>query len=320
MMNFKKSVTINSIYILNHMVTNKSNKLLTIAIPSYNRERYLKECLDHVCCQLNNKVEVVVRDNKSTNYNFWNFIKPYEDKYGVVAYQNECNVGGDANFAKLFEKCSTKWFWILGDDDYLMPNILPKVIDLLENNPNDLFVNLQAPSFTGRIKGIKEFGAAMKGMNAFANAFFISVGIHNMDLGRMDNFYTYKYLSTKMSQIIRVMIHLRNDPNATCLFSDLQVLSVHGEDTCWKHDELIIPSLTVYDIFRPERNFFKDNVLRFHTGKLLHYISFSDLSFRDKMYYLHQVFVKFGYWNTVHYNFRHIIGVLLLKMKAISRK
>ena len=66
----------------------QNNKLLTIAIPTYNRRAYLEECLNHICPQLNDKVKVVVRDNKSFNYDFDEFITPYKEKYGVEAYQN----------------------------------------------------------------------------------------------------------------------------------------------------------------------------------------------------------------------------------------
>lgn len=290
----------------------QNNKLLTIAIPTYNRRAYLEECLNHICPQLNDKVKVVVRDNKSFNYDFDEFITPYKEKYGVEAYQNVCNIGGDANFARLFETCTTKWLWILGDDDYIKPNIIEEIVTVLEQHPNELFVSFGSPN-EGLITGIQEFAGEMKEMNAFANSFFISVGFHNMEKGNNDIFFTYKYLSMKISQIIRVMMHLKNDPTTTCYFTHKQILETHGFDTCWRHDEMIIPYLNMYDIFRKERTLFKNNIFRHVTGKLMHYISFSDLSFCDKLYYWHQIFVKYGYFNTIRYNIKNIIGVFYRK-------
>ena len=79
--------------------------ILTIGIPTYNRSNYLKQCLDYICSQITDEVLVVVRDNCSTNYDFWAFIDPYVKKYGVKAYKNITNIGGDANTARLFEEC-----------------------------------------------------------------------------------------------------------------------------------------------------------------------------------------------------------------------
>ena len=41
------------------------NPILTIAIPTYNRKKYLKECLDHVIPQVGEDIELIVCDNAS---------------------------------------------------------------------------------------------------------------------------------------------------------------------------------------------------------------------------------------------------------------
>ena len=107
------------------------NKLLTIAIPTYNRQGYLQECLDRICPQLTKEVELVVRDNCSDNYDFPGFIKQYE-KYCITFCQNKVNIGGDANIARLYEECNTPWIWVIGDDDCIRNDAVEAVLKIIK--------------------------------------------------------------------------------------------------------------------------------------------------------------------------------------------
>lgn len=287
-----------------------NSQLLTIAIPTYNRSHYLKECLHHVCSQINDEVKVVVRDNCSTNYNYDSFIKPYVDKYGVIAKRNIVNVGGDLNIARLFEECDTKWLLVLGDDDYLMEGSIESIVKVLKEHPDDIFIKFNS-SYDGRAEGVCGFAKAMSGKFEFLSSFFTSEGIHNIEKTRQDIYVHYKYISLKMAQIIRVMIHLRGDENSSCFFTSKPILMKHGEDITWDHSELIIPYLTLFDIFWKEKGLFKNNIFRTIAGTLFRYISMSNLSFSNKYYYYKQVIIKYGVVNTIRYCYRSIVRVVL---------
>ncbi|TCO88923.1 glycosyltransferase involved in cell wall biosynthesis [Bacteroides heparinolyticus] len=284
--------------------------LLTIGIPTYNRSNYLKECLEHICSQITDDIQIVVRDNKSTNYNFEEFIKPYIVEYGVIPYQNEVNVGGDANIIRLFEFCNTKWLIVLGDDDYLSAGALKYIIKTLKEHPDEIFIKFNS-SYNGQIKGLQGFAKAMSNKYEFLSSFFTSEGAHNIEKTKDDLFYHYKYLSLKIAQIVRVMIHLRNIPNDTCFFTNQAILKTHGGDITWNRSELIIPYLTMLDLFYREREIFKDNVFRTIIGTLFRYISISDMPMKEKRYFYKQIYAKYGIFNTLHYSFRSVIRVIL---------
>lgn len=109
------------------------DKLLTIAIPTYNRKILLKRALDSILCQMDNRVEVIVSDNASED----GTMEMMKQDYPQVEYsRNEKNIGGEANFIKCCNLANGKYFILFGSDDVLVENSLKKIIDFLEKNPD----------------------------------------------------------------------------------------------------------------------------------------------------------------------------------------
>src|SRR5665647_1822946 len=83
-----------------NIIDRDSQKLLTIAIPTYNRAEYLNTCLSHITLQLNSYeslVEVIVSDNCSSD-NTLDVVHSYLEKGFNIRYiRNESNLGADNN-------------------------------------------------------------------------------------------------------------------------------------------------------------------------------------------------------------------------------
>jgi abequosyltransferase len=119
--------------------------LLTIAIPTYNRSRYLARLLESLVPQLKgeSRVELIISDNAS----------PDETQATVEAYRsrdlvfrsirNETNIGAEANFVQCFGEASGRYVWLVGDDDVILPRGLEVVVGLLGSGEYDL-VHLRA--------------------------------------------------------------------------------------------------------------------------------------------------------------------------------
>jgi len=114
--------------------------ILTIAIPTYNRSKYLSQLLHSLAEQIRNddRVALLISDNAST-----------DDTAAVVEEQVRCgvdleyvrnaeNIGPDANFLQCYELARTKYVWIIGDDDLLRPGAVPRILDLLLRDEYDL--------------------------------------------------------------------------------------------------------------------------------------------------------------------------------------
>jgi glycosyltransferase involved in cell wall biosynthesis len=107
--------------------------LLSISVPTYNRARYLEECLNSIVCQFSDKntcerVQIIVSDNASED-GTRELVKGYERKFENIRYlRNETTIPSSENWNKAF-CCSTGEFLnLIGDDDLYLPDSLDKML------------------------------------------------------------------------------------------------------------------------------------------------------------------------------------------------
>lgn len=109
-------------------------KLLTIAIPTYNRSGYLDLCLSQLCKQWRgheNQIEILVSNNMSTDDTDRIADKYMSLGYPLVYIKNAENIGSDRNIAQCFHRALGKYVLILGDDDVLVDTSVGKIIEEL---------------------------------------------------------------------------------------------------------------------------------------------------------------------------------------------
>jgi abequosyltransferase len=113
--------------------------LLSIAIPTYNRAKFLRELLDTLQPQLVDQphIELLVSDNASPD-DTRQVVDHYKQQGMVISYlRNDANIGADANFIQCFEKASGKYLWVFGDDDLLTPNAVAQIVSLLHQGEKE---------------------------------------------------------------------------------------------------------------------------------------------------------------------------------------
>lgn len=123
-----------------HQVNKKNQPLLTIAIPTYNRAKYLDLCLSKISEEisaLNNDnreaVKVYISNNASTDDTeeiVHKFQKIIPVKFEYVT--NQENIGGECNVIQCYLAANTPYIWVLGDDDVILPLGLQRVLDVLK--------------------------------------------------------------------------------------------------------------------------------------------------------------------------------------------
>lgn len=134
------------------ILSNKTNgggykqKLLSIVIPTYNREVYLKRTLDGFIEQiqkynLTDFVNIVVSDNASSD-NTAKLLKEYQELYPIFfSYNiNEENLGFGKNLQKVVELAYSKYVWTCGDDDIYRFGIINVILEILKDNELDVLV------------------------------------------------------------------------------------------------------------------------------------------------------------------------------------
>lgn len=113
-------------------------ELVSVAVITYNMERYLCPLLDSILKQkVNFEYEIVINDDCSPD-NSRKIIKEYQEKYPHIirtAYQKK-NVGGSRNMYGVMQQCKGKYIAILeGDDFWEFDDKLQYQVDFLENHP-----------------------------------------------------------------------------------------------------------------------------------------------------------------------------------------
>ena len=118
------------------------NKILTIAIPTYNRINDLQKCISCILKNIDsNEVELLVSDNCSTDGTKKYMESIIQDNDFINYYRNDENLGADQNFLNCINKASSKYIWLIGDDDFVLNQSINNIIDILKNNPDFLFIN-----------------------------------------------------------------------------------------------------------------------------------------------------------------------------------
>lgn len=123
------------------------SKLLTISIPTYNGSKTISRMLDILLPQCDERVEVIICDNASTD-GTGEIIEKYLRDYPFVQYiKSERNIGPDSNFIRCMTIAKGKYTLLLSDDDILMEESLSVILRFLEEHDEMGLVYLNAVSF-----------------------------------------------------------------------------------------------------------------------------------------------------------------------------
>ncbi len=120
---------------------------VSIGLPVFNGEKYLKEALDSILTQTYRDFELIIADNASTDRT-QQICREYAAKDRRIRYYcNEKNIGAPKNFNRVFELSSGEYYRWTAHDDVLAPEYLQKCISVLDDDPSVVLCH----SITGRI-------------------------------------------------------------------------------------------------------------------------------------------------------------------------
>lgn len=121
-----------------------SDPILTIGIPTWNRENELRQCLGMVLPQakLAEGVEILVCDNASDDGTSA-LVGDLAPQYPFLRYERHpTNIGADRNFIEVLKRASGRYVWILSDDDFLSDRALRNVLDIIRSHmPSSITLN-----------------------------------------------------------------------------------------------------------------------------------------------------------------------------------
>lgn len=128
------------------------NPMLSILIPTYNREDFISQAIDSVLNQEFEDYEIICCDNASTDRTYEILEEYANNNSKIKVFQNEENLGPVLNWKKCLENASGDYIHWLWSDDWIESNFYIDAFELMKkdhtralttwnyrsDNPNDL--------------------------------------------------------------------------------------------------------------------------------------------------------------------------------------
>lgn len=115
---------------------------ISICIPTYNREVYLRKAIESCMFAVENyDICLYIQDNASPD-DTESLVKSFvSDK--IFYERNKKNMGNRYSLNRLIERAQGEYIFVLTDDDYILPGSMKCLLDFLdEYNPDFVLSNM----------------------------------------------------------------------------------------------------------------------------------------------------------------------------------
>lgn len=119
-----------------HTSSETQSPRVSIGMPVYNGENFIREALDSILNQTFQDFEVVIADNASTDQTEA-ICKAYAARDSRIRYyRNKENLGATRNYNLVFELSTGTYFKWAAHDDVIAPDFLEKCLAVLDKDPS----------------------------------------------------------------------------------------------------------------------------------------------------------------------------------------
>lgn len=127
---------------------------LSIIIPIFNVEHYLNECLNSVCAQTLENIEIICIDDGSTD-NSLNIVKEYSKKDDRIKLITQKNSGQATARNKGIKEAKGEYIAFVDSDDFIEPTMFEKLYTKSKDNNLDLAM-CKIATYNNQTKEIKD--------------------------------------------------------------------------------------------------------------------------------------------------------------------
>jgi glycosyltransferase involved in cell wall biosynthesis len=114
--------------------------LISIGVPVYNGQRYIRQALDSLLAQDYENFELIISDNASTDETPRICLEYAARDKRIRYHRNEYNMGAVWNFNRVFELSSGEYFMWAGSDDYFDRRYLRSCLNVLSSSETIVLV------------------------------------------------------------------------------------------------------------------------------------------------------------------------------------
>ena len=123
--------------------------LVSIGLPVFNGEMYIRSALDSLLGQRYRNIEIIVCDNASTDAT-GDILNEYMEKDDRIKYYRHSeNLGAAKNYNVSFEKSNGKYFKWAAHDDVLDVQYIERCVHELEKDDNVVLVHPRTSQIDG---------------------------------------------------------------------------------------------------------------------------------------------------------------------------
>lgn len=123
--------------IINDNKSNQKDELISIIVPVYNVENYLRKCVDSIICQTYKRIEIILVDDGSTDSSGAicdNYLE--RDDRIVVYHKKNGGLSSARNYG--IERAHGKYIGFVDSDDYIDYDMYELLFNLIRDNNADL--------------------------------------------------------------------------------------------------------------------------------------------------------------------------------------
>lgn len=192
--------------------------MLTIAIPSFNRNAKLVANVALLLPQLDAGCQLVVYDNCSdvplaTSLHNAGLAHPL-----MRVVRHGANIGGNANIIRCYECCETEWLWVLGDDDPVAPDAVERIRREIAA-ADETILHLSFRADNRPVERTERFDLAgeegfLLGVDCLHFVLLISANVIRAPRIKPQLMYAYQYLYSCAPHLVALLFALKKTPDA----------------------------------------------------------------------------------------------------------
>ncbi len=114
-----------------------SNPAISVIVPVYNEEKFLRNCLNSIAGQTMRDFEVIVVNDGSTD-NSLNIMKEFKDKYTNFIIINKENSGTSGARNQALKYARGDYIAFVDSDDYIEPEFLKRLYSFAKKTDSDI--------------------------------------------------------------------------------------------------------------------------------------------------------------------------------------
>lgn len=195
-------------------VAEKQIPQVSIGMPVYNGEKFIREALDSLLAQTFTNFELIISDNSSTDRTE-DICREYSDRDIRIIYIRQIeNIGAAANFKYVLDRSTAEYFmWAAADDvrstDYIYVNLefLSKNIDYVASTSrtsfkNDLSTCTMVGTYGTNVTAEKRLSTYLGRIHA--NEYFYS--IYRTNILKLNPYITNDFFASDWAVVIHTIL------------------------------------------------------------------------------------------------------------------